>query len=159
MVVTTFERYNDGKGDKPKYVGTFGEDNSQNNKQLRTLQSCLRITYTSPKTMHWISLILTSLLENESCDIIEILEDYAKQKFSNQSLRILVVGLKESYLLTLIIFICRMVILTWSRKLFLHYMMSGSSNLEVPLNTFNPKIPLKVKAGKQMTLMALATSH
>lgn len=84
------ERYNDGKGDKPKYVGTFGEDNSQNNKQLKTLQSCLRITYTSPKTMHWISLILTSLLENESCDIIEILEDYCKtkvfeSKFENSS--------------------------------------------------------------------------
>lgn len=84
------ERYNDGKGDKPKYVGTFGEDNSQYNKQLRTLQSCLRITYTSPKTMHWISLILTSLLENESCDIIEILEDYCKtkvfeSKFENSS--------------------------------------------------------------------------
>lgn len=84
------ERYNDGKGDKPKYVGTFGEGNSQNNKQLRTLQSCLRITYTSPKTMHWISLILTSLLENESCDIIEILEDYCKtkvfeSKFENSS--------------------------------------------------------------------------
>nr|WP_235801194.1 HNH endonuclease family protein [Heyndrickxia coagulans] len=74
------ERYNDGKGDKPKYVGTFGEDNSQNNKQLRTLQSCLRITYTSPKTMHWISLVLTRLLENESCDIIEILKDYCKTK-------------------------------------------------------------------------------
>src|SRR5690606_10172620 len=57
---------------------------------LRTLQSCLRITYTSPKTMHWISLILTSLLENESCDIIEILEDYCKtkvfeSKFENSS--------------------------------------------------------------------------
>lgn len=74
------EKYNDAKGDKPKYVGTFGDDDSQNNKQLRTLQSCLRITYTSPKTMHWISLVLISLLENESCDIIEILEDYCKTK-------------------------------------------------------------------------------
>ncbi|CRK83026.1 DUF262 domain-containing protein [Neobacillus massiliamazoniensis] len=74
------EKYRDGKSDKPKYVGTFGDDVSQNNKQIRTLQSCLRITYTSPKTMHWISLILTKLLENESCDIIEILEDYCKTK-------------------------------------------------------------------------------
>jgi uncharacterized protein with ParB-like and HNH nuclease domain len=74
------EKYNDGKGDKPKYVSTFGDDDSQNNKQIRTLQSCLRITYTSPKTMHWISLVLTRLLENESCDIIEILEDYCKTK-------------------------------------------------------------------------------
>lgn len=74
------EKYSDVKGDKPKYVGTFGDDDSQNNKQIRTLQSCLRITYTSPKTMHWISLVLTGLLENESCDIIKILEDYCKTK-------------------------------------------------------------------------------
>jgi len=74
------EKYSDAKGDKPKYVGTFGDDDSQNNKQIRTLQSCLRITYTSPKTMHWISLVLTKLLENESCDIIGILEDYCKTK-------------------------------------------------------------------------------
>jgi hypothetical protein len=74
------EKYTDAKGDKPKYVGTFGDDDSQNNKQIRTLQSCLRITYTSPKTMHWISLVLAKLLENESCDIIEILEEYCKTK-------------------------------------------------------------------------------
>ena len=154
------EKYNDGKGDKPKYVGTFGDEDSQKNKLIRTLQSCLRITYTSPKTMHWISLILTSLLEMNHVTLLKYLKITAKQKLSNQSLRMLVdLVLKESYLLTLIIFYIRMVILTWARKLFLHYMMSGSSNLEVPLNTFNPKIPLKVKAGKQMTLMALATSH
>ncbi|MBM7572926.1 DUF262 domain-containing protein [Aquibacillus albus] len=74
------EKYRDAKSDKPKYVGTFGDDDSKNNKQLRTLQSCLRITYTAPKTMHWISLVLTNLLENESCDIIKILEDYCKSK-------------------------------------------------------------------------------
>ncbi|PEW72416.1 hypothetical protein CN424_23315 [Bacillus cereus] len=74
------EKYSDTKGDKPKYVGTFGDNDSQNNKQIRILQSCLRITYTSPKTMHWISLVLTKLLESESCDIIEILEDYCKTK-------------------------------------------------------------------------------
>lgn len=74
------EKYSDLKGEKPKYVGTFGNDDSQSNKQIRTLQSCLRITYTSPKTMHWISQVLTRLLENESYDIIEILEDYCKTK-------------------------------------------------------------------------------
>lgn len=79
------EKYSDAKGDKPKYVGTFGNDDSQKNKQIRTLQSCLRITYTSPKTMHWISLVLTKLLENESCDIIEILENYCKIKVSNSN--------------------------------------------------------------------------
>lgn len=75
------EKYTDAKGDKPKYVGTFGDDNEQiNNKLIRTLQSCLRITYTSPKTMHWITIVLRGLLENESCDIIEILENYCKTK-------------------------------------------------------------------------------
>ncbi|WP_010281045.1 DUF262 domain-containing protein [Bacillus timonensis] len=79
------EKYSDAKGDKPKYVGTFGDDDSQKNKQIRTLQSCLRVTYTSPKTMHWISLVLAKLLENESCDIIEILEDYCKTKVLNSN--------------------------------------------------------------------------
>lgn len=67
-------------GDKPKYVGTFGDDDSQNNKQIRTLQSCLRITYTSPKTMHWISLVLTKFLADESSNMIKILEDYCTTK-------------------------------------------------------------------------------
>lgn len=76
------EKYSDSdnKRAKPKYVGTYGDDDSQNNKQIRTLQSCLRITYTSPKTMHWISLVLTKLLADESCNMIKILEDYCITK-------------------------------------------------------------------------------
>ena len=76
------EKYSEQRGanPKPKYVGTFGDDNSQNNKQIRTLQSCLRITYTSPKTMHWISLVLTNLLADESCNMIKILDDYCTTK-------------------------------------------------------------------------------
>lgn len=74
------EKYRDANGDKPKYVGTFGDDKSQRNKQIRTLQSCLRITYTAPKTMHWISLVLSKLVEDESSDIIAILEEYCKTK-------------------------------------------------------------------------------
>lgn len=74
------EKYTDSKGNKPKYVGTFDDDNSTKNKQIRTLQSSLRITYTSPKTMHWISLVLTKLIEDETCDIIEILESYSQTK-------------------------------------------------------------------------------
>ncbi|MDQ0233102.1 DUF262 domain-containing protein [Metabacillus malikii] len=76
------EKYTDAKGDKPKYVGTFGDDGSRKNKQIKALQACLRITYTSPKTMHWISLVLAKLLENESCDLIELLENYCKTKVS-----------------------------------------------------------------------------
>lgn len=75
------EKYRDNKknSDKPKYVGTLG-DEGNDNKKLRTLQSCLRITYTSPKTMHWITVILSSLLANEATDIISVLESYCKKK-------------------------------------------------------------------------------
>lgn len=66
---------------KPKYVGTYGDGSDTNdNKTLRTLQSCLRITYTSPKTMHWISMVLKYLLENEDVRVLPILEDYCKEK-------------------------------------------------------------------------------
>ncbi len=50
------------------------------NNQVRLLQSALRITYTSPKTMHWISLVLQTINSNENCDLIKVLEKYACQK-------------------------------------------------------------------------------
>lgn len=75
------EKYRDNKknSDKPKYVSTLG-DRGNDNKKLRTLQSCLRITYTSPKTMHWISVILSNLLKSDEVDLIVILENYCKKK-------------------------------------------------------------------------------
>ncbi|HEM3924830.1 TPA: DUF262 domain-containing protein [Streptococcus suis] len=74
------EKYRDAKGDKPKYIGTFGGDEDNLNRQIRTLQSALRITYTSPKTMHWISLVLSSYFNDENADIMKILESYAQSK-------------------------------------------------------------------------------
>lgn len=44
-----------------------------------------------PKTMHWISLILTKLLKDEASDIIEILEESSQTKV-NQSKFISVSG-------------------------------------------------------------------
>lgn len=75
------EKYHDNKknSDKPKYVGTLG-DEGNDNKKLRTLQSCLRITYTSPKTMHWITVILSNLIENEATDLVSLLENYCNKK-------------------------------------------------------------------------------
>ena len=67
-------------GKKSTYVASFDEDEGQKNKQLRTLQSCLRITYTSPKAMHWISIVLSEMLEDESADIVRILETYCKER-------------------------------------------------------------------------------
>ncbi len=74
------EKYRDIKrtSDKPAYVGTLTLE--EQNQKLRTLQSCLRITYTSPKTMHWISLVLSELLDDESTDLIELLEQYCCEK-------------------------------------------------------------------------------
>ena len=74
------EKYRDARTDKPKYIGTFGGDEDKKNRQIRTLQSALRITYTSPKTMHWISLVLSSYLNDENADILKILESYAQSK-------------------------------------------------------------------------------
>lgn len=53
-----------------------------NNSQLRVLESALRITYTSPKTMHWISLILKTVRMEPSSDLIETLEKYAINQIS-----------------------------------------------------------------------------
>jgi uncharacterized protein with ParB-like and HNH nuclease domain len=67
---------------KPKYVGTFGDENKET-KKIRTLQSCLRITYTSPKTMYWITIILSNFLKNDKTDTIFLLEEYCKKKIGN----------------------------------------------------------------------------
>lgn len=78
------EKYSDKKNnnDKPKYVNAF---DIINNKKLKTLQSCLRITYTSPKTMHWITIILFALLTNEETDIVILLENYCNKKVVNSN--------------------------------------------------------------------------
>lgn len=65
----------------PKYINTFDDQNNYN-KRLRTLESCLRITYTSPKTMYWISVVLCKLLQDETIDIVEVLEDYCNSKIN-----------------------------------------------------------------------------
>lgn len=79
------EKYRDTKrkSDKPAYVGTLKHE--KQNQKLRTLQSCLRITYTSPKTMHWISLVLSELLDDESTDLIKLLEQYCCEKVSESN--------------------------------------------------------------------------
>lgn len=71
------ERYEYKEQNKPNYLNTFGDDVEDN---LRHLQSGLRITYTSPKTMHWISHAINVLFKNEKCDLLAILERYACDK-------------------------------------------------------------------------------
>lgn len=59
------------------YINTF--DNSDEHKQILTLQSCLRITYTSPKTMHWITEVLKSGVSTAE-NITTNLENYCRSK-------------------------------------------------------------------------------
>ncbi|MGL4873386.1 MAG: DUF262 domain-containing protein [Clostridium sp.] len=67
-----------GGAKKPQYKNTFGEN--ELNEVLVNLQSCLRVTYTSPKAMGWIHILLKELLEDEKRDIKDILEAYCESK-------------------------------------------------------------------------------
>jgi len=84
------EKYEYQKGKytlhKPEYKSTFSNDQLQAyNQQIKTLQSIFRITYTSPKTMHWISKLLIELNNDQNVYLVQILEKYACMKihFSN----------------------------------------------------------------------------
>lgn len=69
------------ENDSYNYLSTLNTNGIiKTNQQLKTLQSCLRITYTSPKTMHWITIVLSKVLIDENHDIISLLEDYCKLK-------------------------------------------------------------------------------
>lgn len=83
------EMYKDAKSSKPSYKATLGfnvaasdgEDEGDDNKQLRLLQTCLRITYTSPKTMHWVARVISAANEDKDGKaIITLLEKYCCKK-------------------------------------------------------------------------------
>ena len=80
------EMYLDAKKNskKPLYKGTYsiGESDDAINKTLRMLEACLRITYTSPKTMHWISRVLAAANSGYDNGIAlkEVLEKYCCKK-------------------------------------------------------------------------------
>jgi len=63
------------------YKGTFDDDLI--NRRIRTLQSALRITYTSPIRMDWITLLLRTgslLSDNRGESFLNVTEDYCKKK-------------------------------------------------------------------------------
>jgi len=75
---------------KPQYYGTYNGDSadkeaadSDATRKIRTLEACLRITYTSPKMMHWITITLRTLLEDEKANLTNILEKYCCEKISS----------------------------------------------------------------------------
>lgn len=65
------------KSEEIQYLSTYNND--LNNK-IMMLQLCLRVTYTSPRTMNWITKVLRCVGENENCDIIKELEIYCCEK-------------------------------------------------------------------------------
>ena len=74
--------------EKPSYRLTYARDENDSDKKtetLRSLQSALRITYTSPKTMHWISKTLAKLNDNMDSDLTALLEEYACKKIVEAS--------------------------------------------------------------------------
>lgn len=80
------EMYFDAKKNskKPSYKGTYsiGESDDADNRILRMLEACLRITYTSPKTMHWISRVLAAANSgyDNANDLKDVLEKYCCKK-------------------------------------------------------------------------------
>lgn len=84
--------YEDKKGRKPSYKSTLDllpdQEEGKDNQQLRLLESCLRVTYTSPKTMHWIARVLMSVnKEQDGNRLIPTLEKYCCQKIEASDYR------------------------------------------------------------------------
>lgn len=74
----------DGKKSKDasQYKNTFEVDDK--NKQITILQASMRITFTSPKVMHWITEILQiPLADLNDTKIIDVLEKYCIDKISD----------------------------------------------------------------------------
>lgn len=79
---------------KPKYSSSFSGEETVDFQKLRILQSGLRITYTSPKTMHWISITLKKLYQDYMADkkivandILNELETYCCKKVQKANYR------------------------------------------------------------------------
>lgn len=71
-----YQQGNNHSKDKPQYENTF--NNKDKNQRLLILQGCMRITFTSPKVMHWITQVIQKPLEEltDSDKIISILENF-----------------------------------------------------------------------------------
>ena len=72
------KKYRSNNKDTFSYVDTL-----DNNELVVALQSCLRITYTSPRAMEWIFTLLKRLNENATANMQEILEKYTREKVKN----------------------------------------------------------------------------
>src|SRR5699024_6086742 len=72
-------------GSSVDYVNTYGKAMDEDvHRKIRTIQSALRTTYTSPRTMHWITQSLDYIYkhdgEHQSDGFLYMLESYASKK-------------------------------------------------------------------------------
>lgn len=73
----------------PGYSEDQDENESRGSKRLLMLQSMLRITYTSPRAMRWITVVLHRVLLKNSFaavteeSLIEVLEDFARRRVND----------------------------------------------------------------------------
>ena len=73
-VIKKLERYDN----KNRFVQVFSKEE---NNRLLYLQASLRITYTSPNSMRWVTVLLNALQDNTDYTyIIKILENYCRQE-------------------------------------------------------------------------------
>ena len=84
------KKYTQRKSEKANYVITYGDESSERsekNDQIKLLQSCLRVTYTSPKNMHWIHRLLKELSINPELDQVRFLESYLSNKVREANIK------------------------------------------------------------------------
>lgn len=99
-VVERTQRSRANEQSVPRYIGSFpfdqiatieseSSDDSENSKRVRLIQAALRVTYTSPRTMHWITRLLEYAYQKEqshdeimASEVIELLERYAVEKIT-----------------------------------------------------------------------------
>lgn len=69
---------------KPYLVNTYGKEEDESTQEpLKILQSLLRITYTSPRTMKWITTLLKHLFDGKDAgleSVINVLENHCIEK-------------------------------------------------------------------------------
>lgn len=75
-------KYKDGS--KPYLVNTYGKEEDESTQEpLKILQSLLRITYTSPRNMRWITALLKHLFNGKDAgleSVINVLENHCIEK-------------------------------------------------------------------------------
>lgn len=81
-VINKLKKYTYNNKEQYDYVQVFSSTKEYN--RLLYLQAALRITYTSPNSMRWITVLLKELQNNKDYDyIINTLENYCRQEVKN----------------------------------------------------------------------------